>query len=145
VLFLGTFDYSLDERGRVPLPPAYRDVFRAGAMLVQGSPDQCLRAYTIEDFQKESAQYTEMPTLNRKTRALRRQWFSGVHPVQLDQQSRILIPPPLREYAGLQNKVIIAGVGDWLEIWSPETFREEMQRIEEGLDSIQESVQEWHR
>jgi MraZ protein len=144
-LFYGTFDYALDERGRVPLPPMYRDVFRAGAMLVQGSPDRCLRIYTMDEFNKESAQYTAMPTLHRKGRDLRRHWFSGALPVQLDQQSRVLIPQPLREFAQLGGKVTIAGAGGWLEVWSPELWRQEIARISENLEMTQESVGEWQR
>ena len=144
-MFLGTFDYSLDERGRVPLPPMYREMFRAGAMLIQGSPDRCLRIFTIDEFGRESEQYSSMPTLHRKGRDLRRHWFSGAHPVQLDQQSRVLIPAPLRQYAELQSKVTIAGAGGWLEVWSPERWRDDMARISEGLELTQESMQEWQR
>ena len=103
MLFVGTFDYAMDDRGRVPLPPKYRDGFRAGAMLVQGSPDRCLRVYTLDEFQKESAQYTALPTLHRKGRDLRRHWFSQVHDVQLDQQSRVLVPALLRSFADLET------------------------------------------
>jgi len=135
----------MDDRGRVPLPPKYRDAFRAGVMLVQGSPDRCLRVYTVDQFQKESAQYTSLPTLHRKGRDLRRIWFSGVHDVQLDQQSRVLVPGPLREYAQLDNKVILSGCGDWLEMWTPELFRQDIERINANLESTQEAVQEWQR
>jgi MraZ protein len=123
----------------------YRELFQSGVMLVQGSPDRCLRIYTMDEFNKESEQYTAMPTLHRKGRDLRRHWFSGVHRAQLDQQSRVLIPPPLREYAELQGKVTIAGAGGWLEIWSPDLWRAEIARIADGLEVTQESVQEWQR
>ena len=135
----------MDDRGRVPLPPKYRDAFRAGVMLVQGSPDRCIRVYTPDEFTKESAQYTSLSAMQRKGRDLRRHWFSQAHDVQLDQQSRILVPAPLREHARLDSRVTISGCGDWLEMWAPELFRNDLDRIDEVLEMTQESVGEWQR
>ena len=135
----------MDDRGRVPLPPKYRDAFRAGVMLVQGSPDRCIRVYTLDDFTKESAQYTALPTLHRKGRDLRRHWFSQAHDVQPDQQSRLLVPAPLREYAQLDGRVTISGCGDWLEMWSPDLLHGDLERIDGVLEMTQESVGEWQR
>jgi MraZ protein len=101
--------------------------------------------YTLEDFFKESEQYTAMPTLNRKGRDLRRFWFSGAHEAALDPQNRILIPQGMREFAQLSNRVTIAGAGGWLEVWSPDLWRAEIERISDGLEVTQESVQEWQR
>ena len=145
MLFVGTFEYAMDDRGRVPLPPKYRDAFRAGVMLVQGSPDPCLRVYTIDQFNAESAHYTGLPAMQRKGRDLRRIWFTQAQEVQLDQQSRVLVPGPQREYAQLQGKVVISGCGDWLEIWSPGLLQAELDRISSVLEATQESVGEWQR
>ena len=99
----------------------------------------------MEDFQKESVQYTALPTFQRKGRDLRRHWFPHVYDAQLDQQSRILLPAPLREYAQLETRVTISGCGDWLEIWAPELLEQELERIGDNLEITQESVGEWQR
>ena len=143
--FLGTFDYAMDERGRVPLPPRYRDAFRNGIVLSQGSPDRCLRIYTQEAFGAQAAQTLAQPSLRRSGRDLRKSLFSRSYDAELDKQNRILIPGQMREYAGLSGKVLVIGVGDWLEVWSPDAYEAEMTRVDAELETTLESVQTWER
>ena len=100
MLFLGTFDYAMDERGRLPLPPRYRDAFRDGIVLSQGSPDKCLRVYTEAAFTTLASEYTAETALHQRGRDLRAVFFSRSVHAELDKQNRVLIPPHLREYAG---------------------------------------------
>lgn len=139
--FLGTFDYAMDERGRVPLPPRYRDAFREGIVLSQGSPDRCLRAYTVSAFNAQAAEFTSQSSLHRRGRDLRKALFSRSHEAELDKQNRVLIPAALRDYAGLTGKVLVVGAGEWLEIWAPEIYEAEMERVEERLEHTLESIE----
>src|SRR5438128_4806388 len=109
----------MDERGRLPLPPRYRDAFRDGAVLSEGVPDRCLHIYTAEAFDVRAKQFTAQSPMQRKGRLLRHSLFPRSHQVELDSQNRILVPAPLREYARLSGKVLVAGGGEWLEVWSP--------------------------
>jgi MraZ protein len=138
---LGTFEYAMDERGRLPLPPRYRDAFRDGIVLSQGSPDACLRLYTAEAFEALAAQYTAETALHQRGRDLRAAFFGRSLHVELDKQHRILIPSHLRAYAGLSAKVLVVGAGDYLEIWSPPTYEEKMAWIDAQLPTLLESVQ----
>lgn len=142
MFFLGTFDYTMDERGRVPLPPRYRDAFRNGIVLSQGSPDRCLRVYTMEEFENEAARYTVEPAMRRKGRDLRKALFSRSHEAELDKQNRVLIPAPLRQYARLEGKVLVVGTGDALEIWSPEEYDAEMERVDATIEATLESIEQ---
>lgn len=143
--FLGTFDYAMDERGRVPLPPRYRDAFRNGAVLSQGSPDKCVRIYTQEAFDAQAMQTMAQPSLSRSGRDLRKSLFSRSYEAELDKQNRILIPGNLREYAALTGKVLVIGAGEWMEAWAPEEYAEEMARVDADLEDTLESVQTWER
>ena len=139
--FLGTFDYAMDERGRLPLPPRYRDAFRDGIVLSQGSPDLCLRAYTTDAFDAQASRLLAETSLHRKGRALRMSFFSRSHNVELDKQNRILVPAPLREYAQLSAKVLVTGGGEYLEIWSPDVFQARLSDIDENLEAWMESIE----
>ena len=139
--FLGTFDYAMDERGRVPLPPRYRDAFREGIVLSQGSPDPCLRVYTQASFDAQATEFTSQSAMHRKGRDLRKALFSRSHEAELDKQSRVLIPAALREYAGLSGKVLVIGAGEWLEIWSPAAYEREMTRVDADLEGTLESIE----
>ncbi len=119
----------MDERGRVPVPPRYRELFLRGAVLNQG-PDVCLRLFTEESFQQQAELYTSQPANQRNARLTRHSFFANSFGVEPDRQGRILIPAQLRSYAGLDGAVVVAGAGEWLEIWDPERFEAEMSAAE---------------
>ncbi|MBI4570542.1 MAG: cell division/cell wall cluster transcriptional repressor MraZ [Chloroflexi bacterium] len=123
--FLGRYDYAMDERGRSPVPPRFRDEFLRGGVLSQG-PDLCLRLFTAESFEEQSRLYTREPATERSGRQTRRAFFGRSFNVELDRQGRILIPAPLRAYAALETNVVVIGAGEWLELWSPDRFEAEM-------------------
>jgi MraZ protein len=127
MLFLGKHDYAMDERGRVPMPPRYRDAFMQGVILTQGSPDRCIRAYPMNGFEEQAALYMSEPVTTRSGRIRRRSFFSNAHPTELDRQGRVLVPPAMRDWAGLSNHIVVAGAGEWLEIWSTADFEAAVQ------------------
>lgn len=131
----------MDERGRVPLPPRYRDAFREGIVLSQGSPDRCVRVSTLTAFTQQAGEYTSQPPMHRRGRTMRRALFPLSHDTELDKQNRVLIPGSLRDYAGLNGKVYVVGMGEFLEIWSPEDYAVEMERVQAQLESTLESVE----
>ena len=138
--FLGRYDYAMDDRGRVPIPPRYRDLFARGAMLNQG-PDPCLRLFTAESFEQQAELHTREPALERAGRMTRHAFFANSFSVELDRQGRILIPGPLRAYAGLEGNVVVAGAGEWLEIWNPKAFGAEMTAVERWQDAVTGAVE----
>ena len=124
MLFLGKHDYSMDERGRVPMPPKFRDALGQGIILTQGTPDRCVRAYPTDAFEEQASLYMQSPITTRTGRVSRRAFFSGAYQAELDRQGRVLVPPPLRQLANLegQGPVVIVGIGEGIEIWNAEDF-----------------------
>jgi MraZ protein len=131
----------MDGRGRVPLPPRYRDVLARGSVLSQGSPDLCLRLFTAESFEQQAALYTSEPGTRRSGRITRHAFFTRSFPVELDRQGRILVPAPLRAYASLEGTVVVVGAGEWLELWNPERFEAEMSLVDDRLEDTLESLE----
>jgi MraZ protein len=122
VLFLGKHDYAMDERGRVPMPPRFREALMPGIILTQGTPDRCIRAYPSDGFEQQAALYLSDPAITPQGRVMRRAFFSGAYQSELDRQGRVLIPPVLRQWANLQNQVVVVGIGEGLEIWNAADF-----------------------
>jgi MraZ protein len=122
MLFLGRHEYAMDERGRVPMPPRFRDALMHGMILTQGTPDHCIRAYASTNFEEQASLYMNEPVTTRNGRVMRRAFFSGAYQAELDRQGRVLIPPPLREYAHLDNQVVVVGTGEGIEIWNAADF-----------------------
>jgi MraZ protein len=139
--FLGTYEYAMDERGRVPMPPRFRDALRDGVILTQGAPDRCIRGFSTSAFDEQAGLYTAEPAIHRDGRILRRQFFARAHPVELDRQGRVLIPGVLRKFADLTDQVVVIGAGEGFEIWATSFFDEVMRTEEEDYARALESVE----
>ena len=61
---------------------------------------------------------------NKDARDYRRVLFAGAEQGTPDKQGRIGISPILRASAGIERDVVVAGVGDRVEIWNPQRWAE---------------------
>ena len=123
--FRGTYEHILDDRGRVAIPARYRHLFSEGVILVKGE-DGCVEVYNPDDFEVSSEDYTADPIATRHGRHLRRTRYASAFDAELDRQGRVVVPPPLRQWADLNGGVIICGRKDCLEIWNPQRWAQEM-------------------
>jgi MraZ protein len=132
VYFFGTFEHSVDERGRVAIPARYRHAFADGGVLRMG-PEGCVEMYTQETFEEEVQRRlgSEDGNSNRSSegRRVRRGFLPGAFTVELDRQGRVLLPQPFRQQASLDGRAVVVGCGDYLEIWAPERWEQELQRV----------------
>jgi MraZ protein len=126
--FRGTFEHTLDDRGRVAIPARYRHLFSEGIILVQGE-DGCVEVYNPQDYEVSSEAYTTDPVTSKHGRHLRRSRYAPAFDAEFDRQGRVLVPPFLRQWGALNGTVIICGRGDCLEIWNPERWAQEMGRM----------------
>lgn len=135
VFFFGTFEHSIDERGRLAIPARYRRAFVDGGVLRAG-PEGCVEMYPQDSFDQEVERRLGSANGNRSpdARRIRRSFLSEAYAVDIDKQGRILVPNPLRSDAGLSGKVLVIGCGDYLELWHPERWAEEQANLEaDGL------------
>lgn len=116
-MFLGQYTHTIDAKGRLTIPVRFRAQLAQGAYITQGF-DQSLIVYTTENFQALARRASMLTATNPEARAIRRVIFGGACEVTLDSAGRILIPPFLRQYAGLDGDTTIVGAGDYFEIWN---------------------------
>lgn len=130
MFFFGTFEHSLDERGRIAIPARYRPAFVDGGILRAG-PEGCAELYTQATFDEEVQRRLGSEDGNRHTNArrIRRAFLPDAYGVELDKQGRILAPAQIRDEAGLVGKILIIGCGDYLELWHPDRWAEERKRL----------------
>jgi MraZ protein len=136
MLFLGNYPYSMDERGRVPIPPRFRDAFLTGVILTQGTPARCVRIYPLSDFEQQAALYLEEPITRRAGQVRRRGFFPTAFPAEVDRQGRVLIPPQLRRWAGLDGDVVVIGIGDGIEVWDAQASDEALTAAEADMEAL---------
>jgi MraZ protein len=124
-MFFGEFEYRIDEKGRVPLPPKFRRELADGLVLSPGQ-EQCLQAYPIAEWEKMANSLSSNGSLTAsKLRRLKRAIFATAFDATIDKQGRIALPAKLREYAGIESDIVVAGVNNYLELWSKESWESE--------------------
>ena len=116
-MFLGEFEYKIDEKGRVPIPPKFRRELREGVVLTLGI-EKCITIYTLAEWKKLAATLTTGSVTRSKMRRLNRAIFATAFSLNIDGQGRIALPVLLREYAGIEDEVVIAGANTYLELWN---------------------------
>ena len=121
-MFKGTYEHKIDGKGRLPVPAALRRELGKGEGLVVTLLDQCLAAYPEAEWAKLEAHLAAMPAFSKPVKALTRRLASRAADCALDVQGRILLPAVLRSAAGLTTKVVIVGVLNRFEIWTPEAW-----------------------
>jgi len=140
--FFGTYEHTLDAKGRVILPVRFRAAFDQGGFLTQNH-DGCLALWTPEQFERQMRDREERESAGRPERNQARMWASTSHEVELDRQGRMPIPSRLREFAGLRENVLVTGIINRVELWDPTRWEEkvgpEEQRLADGLADGSES------
>ena len=107
-------------------------------MVVTRGLDKCLFVFPMEEWTKLSEKVSALPLTDVQARDFRRLLFSGATDAELDKQGRVLLPQYLREYAGLNSNVIVAGLNTHMEIWAPEAWN----TIRANIDSAA-NVEQW--
>jgi len=118
-MFLGQYQHSIDEKGRLTVPVRYREKLAAEGAYVTMGFDHNLMLLTVPAFNKLSVKVNRMSLTNPRARDLRRWLFSRAELVLVDRAGRILIPQFLREAVNLDGEAIFVGAGEYVEIWAP--------------------------
>jgi MraZ protein len=139
-MFYGEFDYKIDDKGRVPIPPKFRAYLKDGLVLAPGA-ENCITIYTIPAWKKISSTITNSPLARSKMRKLSRALFSTAFSQRIDAQGRIAVPPQLREHAGITEDVIVAGNNNYLEIWDKAAWEAEKADSQEQAWTIIEGME----
>ena len=126
--FIGQHQYSLDTKGRVSIPSEFRDVLTErydDKLVLMKNYDRCLVAYPVEEWQKIDAKIAALPQSDPMVTKYHRYFYSSAKVCELDGQGRVLVPPALKQYAGLSRDVVIIGLSNRMEIWDAETWKKE--------------------
>ncbi len=125
-MFIGEFEYRLDEKGRVPIPPKFRteEIKKDGVVLSPGR-EKCIAIYPMSQWNQMATSITSGPIISSKQRKLNRALFATAFYTELDAQGRIMVPANLRQYGGLNETVFMLGLNTHFELWSKEGWEEE--------------------
>jgi transcriptional regulator MraZ len=125
-MFTGRFGHTIDAKGRVSIPSRFREILSSSysdeRLIITSFVDPCLIAYPITEWQAFEQKIRSLPRFDPRVMQVKRVLISGATEVPIDKNGRVLIPPVLREFAGLKREVIWAGMVDTIEIWSKDNW-----------------------
>ena len=115
-MFIGTYDHSLDPKGRVILPRKFRDELGQDMVFTKGI-ERCLYLFPLTEFATFADKLRTLPLTERPSRDFVRVFVAGASQESADSQGRVVIPQALREYAGLTKDVVVVGQLSRIELW----------------------------
>lgn len=121
-MFRGRYEHAIDAKGRLQLPAAVRRALKKRdvdeLILTPHISSPCLVAYTPAEWGRFEQRIAALPQFEPSVMALRRLYVGGAMECALDKLGRIVVPPPLRTAAALEQKVFWVGAISTLEIWA---------------------------
>ncbi|MGJ8686018.1 MAG: division/cell wall cluster transcriptional repressor MraZ [Spongiibacteraceae bacterium] len=127
-MFLGSHTITMDAKGRMAIPAKIRDdlasVCGGRLVITAHTEERCLLVYPESQWLELLPKIEALPNIKRKARQAQRLLLGYATPLELDGNGRVLLPPPLRDYAGLEKKLLLVGQGKKLELWSESSWYE---------------------
>ncbi|AZS14501.1 division/cell wall cluster transcriptional repressor MraZ [Paenibacillus lutimineralis] len=138
-MFMGEFQHSIDEKGRIIIPAKFRDLLGTSFVVTRGL-DQCLFVYPATEWELLEQKLKTLPLMKSDARAFTRFFFSGATECEWDKQGRVNLPSNLRQYAKLEKECVVLGVSNRVEIWSRSTWEQYFEQSEESFNEIAEKL-----
>ncbi|ABX06156.1 MAG TPA: transcriptional regulator MraZ [Herpetosiphon sp.] len=138
-MFLGEYEHTVDEKGRLAIPAKFRAGLAEGLVLTRGF-DQNLLLYPMPVWRELAARINALPITQPSARNLRRLMFAGASDLGLDKQGRIVLPPNLRQYATITNQAVVTGMDSFIEIWSAERWQTVLDSFADEAPALAEHV-----
>lgn len=138
-MFIGEFNHSIDDKGRLAVPIKFRAALAQGVVITKGL-DGCLFLYTKAEWNKVAEKINAMPISQSNARAFSRLMLGGAMDMLPDKQGRVNLPKYLMAYAKIKNSVIVAGLVNRLEIWDSKAWQEYKAKTEKDAEKMAEEL-----
>lgn len=120
-MFRGINGLNIDAKGRLVMPSRYRERLQldshSSVVVTIDTEEQCLLLYPRTEWEEIEEKLASLPSFNPAARRIQRLLIGHATDIEMDGNGRILLPPLLREYAGLKKKAVLVGQGKKFEIW----------------------------
>ncbi len=138
-MFIGQYQHTIDTKGRLSIPGKYREVLGqrvSDKLVITKDPEQCLVILPFDEWKQRTVKIQSIPNSGQAVRDYKRFLFSEAADCSLDGQGRILIPPELRRYAGLERDVMLVGMDGHMEAWSLIRWEAKSEQVARDLPKI---------
>lgn len=139
--FLGTTDYTMDDRRRVPVPTDFRPQFDGEPIIMYPGVEGCVQVFTLTGFIEENQKLYDRTSANPRIRMARRRAFSkGRRQEKLDNQGRITLDAELVLHARLDKNIRVIGAGPYFEVWDRPTAIAMEAQMEEDYRAVLDDI-----
>ncbi len=138
-MFRGRHETTVDPKGRTSLPARFREVLHASddtRMVITTALEPCLVAYPYSGWNEFEKKLSMRPTFDPAVIQIKRLYVAGAIECPVDGHGRILIPPVLREYAGISREVAWSGMVSYVEIWDRERWQTAFNKAQAEAESL---------
>ena len=144
-MFQGRFIHTMDSKGRISIPQDFRMALQGKSKSKNKAPTltvqpECLALYPAEDWATIRGDLEAAPSIDPDAQALKLFLMSNAHTCPIDGPGRITVPPHLRQYAGLEREVTVAGVGSHIQLWNTARYDDEINKVRTGFIEISKRV-----
>jgi MraZ protein len=143
-MFWGHHEISLDAKGRMAIPAAYRELLLDhgnGKLIVTVDlRDPCLRLYPLPVWDDLATQLEKLPNTNPAVRNVQRRILGYASDMEMDNNGRVLLPPALRKYASLEKGLVLMGMGKKFELWSETKWKDCQREMDAGMETLPEEI-----
>ena len=137
-MFYGEHAHTIDRKGRLIIPSRFREAMKeryTERLVATRGLDRCLFMFPEDEWRTQESRFRALSFTKQEARRFNRFFFSGAAELSCDRQGRVLIPPYLKEYAGIKRDVVIVGVSNRIEVWDKEEWKK---FYEEGKDHYEQ-------
>jgi MraZ protein len=138
--FRGHYEHSLDAKNRLSIPARFRAAFSSGVVLAK-DPEPCLTIWPTQTHESIITRaLSGLNPMSSRARTLSRFHQANSFDMELDAAGRVTLPPPLLAHAGVEKEVVVAGVGDHLEVWGRDRWTAQQESLESQIEEVTEQL-----
>ncbi len=138
-MFIGEYSTQIGEKNRIAIPKKLRDQLNGTAFITRGY-ENCLILVDQKRWENLINEINKKPLLSLNVRDTKRFIIGGANEIEYDSQGRFVLPESLRIFSKIEGGLIFLGVGEWIEIWNEEKWKEKLDNLAGNVSDIAERL-----
>ena len=124
--FLGEYEATVDAKGRFLIPGGIKKQLPEGenSLVLSRGFEKCLNLYPLKTWEGIVEKLNKLNDFDAKVRQFKLLFLGGATEVELDSAGRMLLPPSLKEHAGLTKDIVLVCSLDKIAIWDASKYKQ---------------------